>query len=149
MKIHRKPHCLSLSSEVPFWKTAGSIRQLSIGIGGQEIGSHSPALISCTNPAKLLTLVFLLSLISPKTWVIWQGSYFTPFLGWVRLHLHNTESKQEEAVRDVAWCFVPPKMPILAILVVDVKHFKKELKMFCNWVGNVFASPQSWGQNRC
>lgn len=51
----------------------------------------------------------------------------------VRLHLYNTESKQEKAVRDVAWCFVqrcPPKMPILAILAVDVKHFKKSLKCF-------------------
>lgn len=33
-------------------------------------------------------------------------------------------------MRDVAQCFVPPKTPILAILVLDVKHFKKSSKCF-------------------
>lgn len=33
-------------------------------------------------------------------------------------------------MRDVAQCFVPPKVPILAILVPDVKHFKKSSKCF-------------------
>lgn len=33
-------------------------------------------------------------------------------------------------MRDAARCFVPPKMPILATLVVEVKHFKKSSKCF-------------------
>lgn len=33
-------------------------------------------------------------------------------------------------MRDVAQCFVPPKTPSSAILVVDVKHFKKSSKCF-------------------